>query len=648
MSLRWKTQIFTLVVWAGFTVSSVLVQQWVILPRFEVVEGVAARADLARCVNALLHEAQQLEQIAADYADGDGYRRLLEGESQSLEPLDTATDTFSNLNLDLVLFLDYEGRIASGELRQDCAVVERGPSILPFLALPCQPTELLDPAVVRTSGVLITPRGPMLLGAHVIGAKLGDNPPAGMVILGRYLSPLRVAELGERTHVSLEIEVLAAIGDRQRAAYSAAARTEEGQAIQRDASVVSGYGVVCDLFGRPALGLRTTQPRDIYRQGVLTARLGTVITLLAGVGILLTMWYLLSWLVVSPLHRLTQHAMHVGRSGDLRARLNLTSRDEIGALARELDRMVDQLAELQTNMVRVARSAGMADVAASVLHNVGNVLNSVNIAAGNVQAKLRNSETATLTQAAELLLAQQERLAEFLTQDERGRRLPAFLAELAGCLDREHESMRQDMAHLAGAVEHIRRIVRLQQDYGGAARSIECVDPAALLEKALALSAESFGRHGIKVTRRYERRAAVWLDQHRALQIIVNLISNARQAIKAARPSEPEIAVSIENAGPERFRICIEDNGIGIPAENLERIFSLGFTTKADGQGIGLHTSALMAREMSGTLTVRSAGRGRGAAFTLELPVDGRTSASAQELTTGVAAAAAQVEGANP
>ena len=67
--------------------------------------------------------------------------------------------------------------------------------------------------------------------------------------------------------------------------------------------------------------------------------------------------------------------------------------------------------------------------------------------------------------------------------------------------------------------------------------------------------------------------------------------------------------------------IGVRDNGVGIPAENLQRIFSFGFTTKRDGHGFGLHSSAVAAQEMDGSLLAHSDGRGNGAEFVLELPV---------------------------
>jgi signal transduction histidine kinase len=76
-------------------------------------------------------------------------------------------------------------------------------------------------------------------------------------------------------------------------------------------------------------------------------------------------------------------------------------------------------------------------------------------------------------------------------------------------------------------------------------------------------------------------------------------------------------------SGEGRVRVSVIDNGVGIPAENLTRIFNQGFTTRKDGHGFGLHSGALAARELGGSLHVHSDGAGQGASFTLELPLAG-------------------------
>jgi signal transduction histidine kinase len=104
------------------------------------------------------------------------------------------------------------------------------------------------------------------------------------------------------------------------------------------------------------------------------------------------------------------------------------------------------------------------------------------------------------------------------------------------------------------------------------------------------------------------------------LMILVNLVSNAKYAMDGVAPVERLLTVKLEQHAADRARIEIHDNGMGIAPELLTRIFQYGFTTREEGHGFGLHSSALAAQELGGTLTVHSDGPGRGATFTLEIP----------------------------
>jgi len=134
-------------------------------------------------------------------------------------------------------------------------------------------------------------------------------------------------------------------------------------------------------------------------------------------------------------------------------------------------------------------------------------------------------------------------------------------------------------------------------------------------------------RHGIKVERDFEALPAIAADKHQILQILLNLLRNAKQALKEGDPEgEKAIRVSIRRLAESRMSLAVQDTGVGLPPENLTRIFGHGFTTRADGHGFGLHSCALAASQMGGSLRAESEGLGHGATFILEFPlkVDGR------------------------
>jgi len=111
------------------------------------------------------------------------------------------------------------------------------------------------------------------------------------------------------------------------------------------------------------------------------------------------------------------------------------------------------------------------------------------------------------------------------------------------------------------------------------------------------------------------------VDKHTVLQILVNLIRNAKYACDESTRSDKLVTVRIFKHGNDGVNIQITDNGVGIPRENLSRLFSRGFTTRSDGHGFGLHSCLLATKEMGGALTAHSDGSGLGAVFTLVLPV---------------------------
>jgi PAS domain S-box-containing protein len=283
-----------------------------------------------------------------------------------------------------------------------------------------------------------------------------------------------------------------------------------------------------------------------------------------------------------------------------------------------------RLGELHRTLVDVSRKAGMAEIATGVLHNVGNTLNSVNISTNVVTDRLRHSRVTGLAKAASLLREHATDFATFLTKDPRGQKLPSYLMALSDELWEERDALLKEMRALGESVEHIKSVVSMQQKHARAAGAVEQVAVPQLIDEALRLHAVSFERHGIRIEREYTQVPPIVVDRHKLLQILINLLSNARHALADSGRPDRLLTIRVRPA-PEPGRLLIEvvDNGVGIAPENLPRIFTQGFTTKQKGHGFGLHISALAAMEMKGRLSLASPGVGQGAAFTLELPVEG-------------------------
>jgi signal transduction histidine kinase len=279
-----------------------------------------------------------------------------------------------------------------------------------------------------------------------------------------------------------------------------------------------------------------------------------------------------------------------------------------------------QLRGAQAQLVDAARQAGMAEIATNVLHNVGNVLNGVNVSANLVAQKVRGSKSAGLVKAVALMNEHADDLGGFLTTDPRGKALPDYLDKLATALTAERESVDSDLLRLTKGVAHIKEIVASQQSLAGVSGVIDSVRVSDLVEDALRMA--GIGEDEVTVIRDFPTDPLLALDRHRVLLILLNLISNAMHAMKGNGRRPRELSFRVETIDGQGVSITVADSGVGIPPENMTRIFVHGFTTHTDGHGFGLHSSALAATEMGGSLTLHDTPDGIGAAFTLEIPLD--------------------------
>lgn len=283
----------------------------------------------------------------------------------------------------------------------------------------------------------------------------------------------------------------------------------------------------------------------------------------------------------------------------------------------------EKLQEATKQLVDASRRAGMAEVATSVLHNVGNVLNSVNVSSALIVEKVRQSKTANLTRAAALIQSHEHDLAGFFSNDPKGKQLPSYLINLAAHVAQEQKEIIQEAEALVKNILHIKEIVSMQQNYARTSGVSELLSMREMVEDAIRMNNGSIDRHNVKLLRDYMDVPRIMTDKHKVLQILVNLIRNAKHACDDSGSPDKQITVRVANGGGT-VKVSVIDNGVGIPEENLARIFNHGFTTRKNGHGFGLHSGALSASELGGSLRAASEGVGQGATFTLELPVKER------------------------
>jgi predicted ATPase/signal transduction histidine kinase len=287
------------------------------------------------------------------------------------------------------------------------------------------------------------------------------------------------------------------------------------------------------------------------------------------------------------------------------------------SLERKVEERTQKLEELQAVALANAHAMGMAEIATDVLHNVGNILNGVNICCDTLDAGLRSSRVSNLTRASQLLCEQGDRLPEFLVSDPKGRALPRYFVQVSDALTEENRRALDEVAELRAKVERIMEVVAAQQSYATGEFLSEDTDLSRVVEDALRLQAQSLATRRVEVVKCYQPIRRVAVQRTKLVHVLVNLLKNADEAMQTNPPTERVLSIDIGADAQASPFVRIADNGHGIEADDLERIFAHGFSTKRHGRGFGLHSCANSMTEMGGRLTAASDGPGRGAVFTL-------------------------------
>jgi signal transduction histidine kinase len=326
--------------------------------------------------------------------------------------------------------------------------------------------------------------------------------------------------------------------------------------------------------------------------------------------------------LVRPLERLTMTARDIARGAVPPRIAGVAGGREVVEMTNALGMMLDRLNEANHQLVEASRHAGMAEVATGVLHNVGNILTSVNVGIEVLNERVGELPIERVRRAGELLATARSDGAIDPAKLDAGIR---YLTAIAGEMSEDRTTLLAGLVALRDHVAHINRVVAMQNGYARIGGLHEEVELAALIEQAIGLGCPEDGRRGLEIVRRVDPGNVVVLDRHRVLQILVNLLANARDSVAefartgAAGARRITVSAALE-AGWAELRV--DDTGGGIAPESLLRIFTAGFTTKPKGHGYGLHSSALAAEQLGGTLRCTSAGGSRGATFVLRVPTE--------------------------
>ena len=637
MSLRTRVVIVLLALFGSSSVLAFAIQYSVVYPRFLELESTQATKNVERAVEALQRELDLLIPSIYDWTVWDESYRFVQDRNQAFAQANLNTVALQSLAVNLLAFYDLDGeRIWGGTADLSDEGVAEAAKLMPQ-HLPADHVLLASgrdeqasgrprgPTEPALAGIYRSEHGPFLLVSKQVLNSAGEGPPKGRVLMARRVGEADVARLGAQARVDLSLSAPAP------GAQPLAVTQEPGRLAQtpigltRSAHSLVGETTLMDIGGRPALTLRVTTPRAISARGREALWTSSLSLAVVGGLVMLTLVLLLRRIVLDPLSRLTAHASSLGAGDDLDLRLNIGRKDELGVLADAFDRMMERLAQARQRLLEQSYRAGVAEMASGVLHNLGNAVTPIGVKLTRLQGALREAPV----EEVDLALAE---LAQPGADPDRRRDMQDFLQlagqELAGLVRR----LTRDLGEVQTQVEHVQQILVDQERFSRAERVMESVAVYPLLEETVRLLPDALrARAEIELDPGLRELRPVQASRVALQQIVSNLVINAAEAMPAPRQSGPPGRLHLSgaeelNGEVPMVHLRFADNGSGISAEALPRIFEPGFSTKSRGSGTGLHWTANSVRALGGRISAESAGVGLGACLHLCLrqAIDGQ------------------------
>jgi two-component system, NtrC family, sensor kinase len=623
MSLYAKVVMLLCGLFAAYGAVDYAVQRNVILPSFETLEKDLARTDMERVTRAIDGELVQLQTFCADWGNWLETYQYMAGENAAFIENNMTPSTIVAAGLDVVAFVDKDGRFVWRQGMQ--------PGTEKELAYQFLAADALDPAhpfmdAIRKGeaarGIMQTEHGPAMIATAPVLDGAGNGPHHGAVLLARVITPEVAARLAEQAQVKLEV-----LEPPPASIAGAGGRTLTTPRVVQGKLSNAVFRNLEDIYGRPSVMLRIDVPRDVSARGRDAIGYALLSVFVAGVMVMLALLTALRRMVLRPVSRLTRHAVKIAEGDDLTTRMNVKRTDEIGILAREFDRMVDKLADARRRLVDQSFEAGAAQVTSGVLHNVGNAMTPLRVTVSSLQERLRAAPMGEI----EMVLAELETgVADPARQDD----LEQFLKLAARELVRVASMAGNDAEALARQAEAIQSAMAQQLRESRTGPVVETVDLATLLDRSIEMVPPAL-RRSLVIDFDDSIRAAGALPLPRITlqQVFQNLVQNAAEAALQSGQEQCRLRISCELVpaaqGTELLSLLFADDGVGIPEQDLTRVFENGYSTKprATNQGIGLHWCANALQALGGNIGAEYRPRG-GARFKVAIPLR-RTGAAA-------------------
>ena len=614
MNIRAKVAALTAAIFLVLGIAEILVEKQVVMPSFAELERANARVAMRRINFALDLVIDRIAVSATDWGNWVDTYRFVQDRNPDFIKTDITNVALRQLNINVILILDPDGNVVASkslELKSD------RPLELDLAAHQALPIDFPWRANLRAGrparGLLATNRGILMLATAPVLDGNGGGPVRGMIAMGRLLSASDVRSIGAQAQADLTLLAAGAIQGREQ--------------LLESNNVTRVYRTFDDVYGRPVMTLRVDVPREVTLRGHAAVTYASVYLVGAAVVVLILLVSVLNRLILTPLAVVTRHAVALDEGKDLTTRLDLARTDEIGVLARELDRMVARVAESRTQLVDQSFQAGFAELAKGVLHNLGNAMTPIGVRLANLRERLRAAPSDDAEQAVAELQAGP-------VDPQRSADLEEFLRlacrELAGTV----RSAQADVEVMTRQATAIQTALAEQMRSARNEHVIEPVRLTELVSQSLEIVPDSCRQRLVVDADDTLRKLGVVRVARTVLRLILqNLIINAADAVRDAGKEKGVLRVSAEitrEAERQQLHLQFKDDGVGIPAQNLERVFEKGFSTKSPetNHGIGLHWCANAINALGGRIWAASEGPGRGASMHLLVPLVARETMS--------------------
>lgn len=623
MSLKYKVSLLISLLFVVSGAASILVNRFLIMPSFIELERQQADRNVERAVEAINRDLEVLSTNVTAWAWWDESRSYMLGENQAFVERELSAEPVASAEVSYMGFYRTNG---SQLIHRAPAAKDEGSPVLGVLQEPSLPADhpLLQHADLRgdAKGLVQTSLGPMLVASRPILTSSGEGPAAGVLIFGRVFDAAMIKRIAGEYKLDVTFTPLSAT--HRDAVRSLAAGWQPGSpprtavTLAQSETILTGESTLADVHGNPILTLRVITPRSISARGEQASLVALATLCAVALMVLGVILVLIHVTVLRPIMKLTAHAVDVGQNDALHKRLKLERQDELGALAAEFDRMTDRLVEARRHLIDQSFVSGRADMAAGILHNLGNAVTPINVRLTTLSERMKIAPVDYLEKA----------VAELETRSaspERRADLVRFVQLAGRDLARLMRDTREDIRSIGVQVEHIQQILREQERFSHASRVVEGVDMGQVIRLAAdGLSPQLQSAAPLEVDPSVASVGTVRGPRVEIQQIVANLLLNAAESIVSHGETQGRIAVRAlrdETDNSVFAHFVFEDNGAGIRADDLAHMFNRRFSTKQRGSGVGLHWSANAVAALGGRLYAESAGIGHGARLHLILPL---------------------------